>query len=89
MLFILAGWSINDTGRTQELKSRSFIAEITVVQGLVSFNITSVQFGVLQLQRKLLSLVQKLISKLFKLFGIIFIILFILNWTFSLSLQKL
>ena len=52
MLFILAGWSINDTGRTQELKSRSFIAEITVVQGLVSFNITSVQFGVLQLQRK-------------------------------------
>ena len=37
-----------------ELKSRSFIAEITVVQGLVSFNITLVQFGVLQLQQKLL-----------------------------------
>ena len=37
-----------------ELKSRSFIVEITVVQGLVSFNITSIQFGVLQLQKKLL-----------------------------------
>ena len=37
-----------------ELKSRSFIVEITVVQGLVSFNITSIQFGVLQLQQKLL-----------------------------------
>ena len=65
-----------------ELKSRSFVLEITVVQGLVSFNITSIQFGVLQLQRKLLktfpknldgSFVQTLISKLFKLFGIIFI----------------
>ena len=37
-----------------ELKSRSFIVGITVVQGLVSFNITSIQFGVLQLQQKLL-----------------------------------
>ena len=37
-----------------ELKSRSFIVGITVVQGLVSFNITSSQFGVLQLQQKLL-----------------------------------
>lgn len=54
MLFIPAGWGINDTGQTQELKSRSFMAEIAVVQGLVSFNITSVQFGVLQLQLKLL-----------------------------------
>ena len=36
-----------------ELKSRSFIVEITVVQRLVSFNITSIQFGVLQLQQKL------------------------------------
>ena len=53
MLFIPAGWGINDTGQTQELKSRSFMAEIAVVQGLVSFNITSVQFGVLQLQLKL------------------------------------
>ena len=35
-----------------ELKSRSFIVGITVVQGLVSFNITSSQFGVLQLQQK-------------------------------------
>ena len=65
-----------------ELKSRQFILEITVVQGLLSFNVTSIQFGVLQLQQKLLktfpktsdrSFVQKLISKLFKLFGIIFI----------------
>ena len=37
-----------------ELKSRSFILEITVVQGLVSFNITSIQFGVLQLLQELL-----------------------------------
>ena len=37
-----------------ELKSRSFVLEITVVQGLVSFNITSIQFGVVQLQQKLL-----------------------------------
>ena len=37
-----------------ELKSRSFIVDITVVQGLVSFNIISIQFGVLQLQQKLL-----------------------------------
>ena len=35
-----------------ELKSRSFIVEITVVEELVSFNITSIQFGVLQLQQK-------------------------------------
>ena len=38
-----------------ELKSRSFIVEITVVQGLVSFNTTSIQFGVLQLQQKFLT----------------------------------
>ena len=37
-----------------ELKSRSFIVEITVVRGLVSFDITSIQFAVLQLQQKLL-----------------------------------
>ena len=37
-----------------ELKSRQFILEITVVQGLLSFNVTSIQFGVLQLQQKLL-----------------------------------
>ena len=37
-----------------KLKSCSFVLEITVVQGLVSFNITSIQFGVLQLQQKLL-----------------------------------
>ena len=35
-------------------KSRSSILETTVVEGLVSFNITSIQFGVLQLQQKLL-----------------------------------
>ena len=28
--------------------SRSFVVEITVVQGLVLFDITSIQFGVLQ-----------------------------------------
>ena len=37
-----------------ELKSHSFILEITVVQGLLSFNKTSIQYGVLQLQQKLL-----------------------------------
>ena len=42
-----------------ELKSHSFILGITVVQGLVSFNITSVQFGVLQLQQKLLKTIPK------------------------------
>ena len=78
-----------------ELKSRSFILEITVVQGPVSFKITSIQFGVLQLQQSLLktfpktkgrSFVQKLISKFFKLFGIIFIHA---QLPFFLSLQKL
>ena len=66
-----------------ELKSRSFIVEITVVQGLVSFNITSIQFGVLQLQQKFLTHFPKtykieVLSKsynqqAFQLFGIIFI----------------
>ena len=42
-----------------ELKCRSFVLEITVVQGLVSFNITSIQFGVLQLQQKLLKTFRK------------------------------
>ena len=42
-----------------ELKCRSFVLEITVVQGLVSFNITSIQFGVLQLQKKLLKFLPK------------------------------
>ena len=37
-----------------EFKSRSFILVITVVQGLVSFNITSIQFGVLRPLQKLL-----------------------------------
>ena len=53
MLFIPAGWGLNDIQDELELKARSFIVDITVVQGLVSFNITSIQFGVLQLQQKL------------------------------------
>ena len=68
---------------------------ITVVQGLVSFNITLIQFGVLQLQQNPLetfsqdfldrSFVQKLISKLFKLSRIIFIHT---QLNFFFSLQK-
>ena len=40
-------------------KSRSSILETTVVEGLVSFNITSIQFGVLEHQKKLLKSLPK------------------------------
>ena len=40
-------------------KSRSSILETTVAEGLVSFNITSIQFGILQLQKKLLKSLPK------------------------------
>ena len=78
-----------------ELKSRSFIVEITVVQGLVSFNITSIQFGVLQLQQKFLTHFPKtykieVLSKSYnQQSNCLASYLFILNRTFSLSLQKL
>ena len=57
---VLSPLALKSSGGSQmiqdelELKSRSFIVEITVVWGLVSFDITPIQFGVLQLQQKLL-----------------------------------